>query len=144
MCDECIYRHTTKGVRLGFRGCSPLAFKVCAKLHRKGYKSMLKNEGNKTFNEHLEWSQCYYLEVFEAKMKSCIEKDDDDILLDEYKMMQRIYDVDDIAASLLIEYIDILDRCIKEECTKRWIRNEEIIDKRNSEVILGRFPAVVG
>lgn len=113
-------------------------------LHRKGYESMLKNEGNKNVNEYLEWSQYHYLEVFETKMKSCIETDDDDILLDEYKMMQRIYNVDDIAASLLIEFIDILDSCIKEECTKRWIRNEEMIEKRNSEVILGRFPAVVG
>jgi hypothetical protein len=71
-------------------------------------------------SELLDWGMVNWLEVFEKRMIRLVAKDEDEFLLGEYQVLQRILEVENVTGSKLIEFIDILDGILKDEISKRW------------------------
>lgn len=74
--------------------------------------------------KNLEWAEVQWLEIFKSRMRRLIKKDEDEFLLGEYQILQRIMSVDGVTGSKLIEFIDIMDGLVKDEISERWMEEK--------------------
>ena len=62
-----------------------------------------------------------YLEDFQESASRILSAEDDKNLVVEYEVIQGILDVPSVETSLLMEQVDILNQCVLEECSKRFV-----------------------
>jgi hypothetical protein len=75
-------------------------------------------------DKKIKWEEVNWLQTFESRMKKMIANDEDEFVLGEFQLLQRIMAVEGITGSKLIEFIDIMDMLIKDEISKRWMEEK--------------------
>lgn len=63
-----------------------------------------------------------YVREFEELAVRIVAKMSDPELFKEYQVVKSVFEVDEVETSLLIEFLDAIDKCVLTECAERYCK----------------------